>query len=136
MKSFAATDRFQKALRSVVYTSMGLITLWCSVGLDLRLIAITGMDLARSLAVMMPIRTALRLNHRAGRHVPCAVAMVSIRGHSSAIHLYRLIRLRCSSCVPSLFLSLFEETITRNRKLLLFFLTMCWLLFYPSYGQK
>ncbi len=111
-------------MRSAVCTNMGLVTLWCSAGLDLHLIATAGMDLARSLAVMMPIRTALRLNHRAGCHVPCAVAMVSIRGHSSAIHLYKLIRLRCSACVPSLSLSLFEETITRNMKTLLFFLTM------------
>ncbi len=111
-------------MRSAVCTNMGLVTLWCSAGLDLHLIATAGMDLTRSLAVMMPIRTALRLNHRAGCHVPCAVAMVSIRGHSSAIHLYKLIRLRCSACVPSLSLSLFEETITRNMKTLLFFLTM------------
>ncbi len=82
------------------------------------------MDLVGTLAVMMLIRTALFFKHRAGCHVPYAVAMVSIRGHSSVIHLYKLIRLRCSACVPSLFLSLFEEMITRNMKTLLFFLTM------------
>lgn len=123
-KSFAAPDRFQKALRSAVCTNMGLVTLQYSARLDLCLIATAGMDLARSLAVMMPIRTALRLNHRAGCHVPCAVAMVSIRGHSSAIHLYKPIRLRCSMCAPPFFLTLFEETITRNMKMLLFFLTV------------
>ncbi len=124
MKSFAAPDRFQKTLRSAVCTNMGLVTLWCSARLDLHLIATAGMDLVGTLAVMMLIRTALFFKHRAGCHVPYTVAMVSFRGHSSVIHLYKLIRLRCSACVPSLFLSLFEEMITRNMKTLLFFLTM------------
>lgn len=107
---------------------MGLLTLWCSAGLDLHLIASAGMDLVGTLAVIMPIRTALCFKQRAGCHVPYAVAMISIRGHSSAIHLYKLIHLRCSACVPSLFLSLFEEMITRNMKTLLFFLTMFYVL--------
>lgn len=97
---------------------MGLVTLqsWSCV-----LLLLLGW-IWKSMSVIMPIRTALHLNHGVGCHVLFVVAMVRIRGQSFAIHLYRLIHLRCSVCHPPLFL--FKETITRNIKMLLFFLTM------------
>lgn len=73
----------------------------------------------------MPVTTKLRWSHGAGCHVPCVVAMASIRGDSPGhsplqTDSFEMQLMHLFSLLLSLSLSLFEKVITQNMKMRLF----------------